>query len=69
MGTKPEKKIEGDVLYDVRSRKFDVTLKLENVNPWLREVCITYHVLSDSEVKLSMNFGQNCDQHKIQVSN
>lgn len=68
VGTNPEKKIETDITYDVDNKQTDFTIDIYNMYPWLRKVCIMSHVLTGQEIRFNLNFGENCEDYKFQVS-
>ena len=68
LGTKPEKKVEARISYDVINKKSDVIVDVHNMLPWLKKVCITSHVIKDDEAWFYLKFGENCSQYQVQVS-
>ena len=68
VGTTPEKKVETRITHDVNTMETNINIDMHNMLPWLREVCITSHVISGTEARFFLKFGENCQQYRIQVS-
>lgn len=68
LGTKPEKKVEARISYDVINKKSDIIVDVHNMLPWLKKVCITSHVIKDDEAWFYLKFGKNCSEYQVRVS-
>ncbi|CAH3178702.1 unnamed protein product, partial [Porites lobata] len=65
LGTKPEKKVEARISYDVINKKSDIIVDVHNMLPWLKKVCITSHVIKDDEAWFYLKFGKNCSEYQV----